>query len=140
MISISFLIACSIVFAGYKEDQASWLTNNSHEEGVQTTDSGLQYIVLKEGDGVHFPSASDKVKVHYEGTLIDGTEFDSSVKRGRPAEFRLNGVIKGWTEGVQLQSIGSKLRFYMLNCCPSTGTLTRKNCELELVRLKGFKG
>merc|ERR1711879_1115471 len=86
------------------------------KDGVVTTDSGLQYTVLTEGDGKNFPKATDKVKVHYQGTTTDGSEFDSSYKRNRPAEFPLNGVIKGWTEGVQLQSVGSKFRFFI----PST--------------------
>ena len=73
----------------------------------------MQYEVVQKGDGKTFPVAVDRVKVHYVGTLIDGAEFDSSVKRGQPAEFALNGVIKGWTEGLQLMSKGSKFRFYI---------------------------
>ncbi|MDQ6975286.1 MAG: FKBP-type peptidyl-prolyl cis-trans isomerase [Mariprofundaceae bacterium] len=79
-------------------------------DGVKTTDTGLMYEVLTEGTGAK-PSATDKVTVNYKGTLMDGTEFDSSYKRGQPATFPLNGVIKGWTEGVQLMSVGSKYKF-----------------------------
>lgn len=79
---------------------------------VKKTESGMLYEVLTEGKGAK-PAATDKVTVHYQGTLIDGTEFDSSVKRGQPATFPLNGVIKGWTEGVQLMSVGSKYKFVL---------------------------
>ena len=75
-----------------------------------TTESGLQYEVLEEGDGPR-PTATDQVRVHYHGTLIDGTVFDSSVDRGESITFRLDGVITGWTEGLQLMPVGSKYRF-----------------------------
>ena len=87
-----------------------FMKENASKEGVKTTPSGLQYKVLKEGEGKN-PKATDTVQVHYRGTLIDGTEFDSSHKRGEPAEFPLNGVIKGWTEGVQLMKEGAKYQF-----------------------------
>ncbi len=90
----------------------AFLAENKTKDGVVTTDSGLQYTVLHEGDGPK-PAASDKVKVHYRGTLLDGTEFDSSYKRGQPATFPLNGVIAGWTEGVQLMNVGSKHRLFV---------------------------
>jgi len=90
----------------------TFLAENAKKEGVVVTDSGLQYMVVKEGDGAK-PAATDKVKVHYRGTLIDGTEFDSSYKRGQPISFQLNGVIKGWTEGVQLMSVGSSYKFFI---------------------------
>jgi FKBP-type peptidyl-prolyl cis-trans isomerase FklB len=90
----------------------AFLEENKKKEGVKVTPSGLQYLVIKEGKGAK-PSATDKVKVHYEGTLIDGTIFDSSIKRGTPAEFPLNQVIAGWTEGLQLMSKGAKYRFFI---------------------------
>jgi len=89
-----------------------FLAENAKKSGVTTTASGLQYEVLKMGDGAK-PVASDKVKVNYEGKLLDGTVFDSSYKRGTPVTFPLNGVIKGWTEGVQLMPVGSKFKFYV---------------------------
>jgi len=93
-----------------KADGAAFLAENGKKAGVTTTKSGLQYEVLKQGDGAK-PKVTDTVTVNYRGTLIDGTEFDSSYKRGQPATFPLNGVIKGWTEGVQLMNVGSKFRF-----------------------------
>ncbi len=84
-----------------------YLQKNKGKEGIKVTKSGLQYKVLKEGAGI-IPKATDVVKVHYRGTLIDGTEFDSSYKRNQPAEFQLNQVIPGWTEGLQLMKVGSK--------------------------------
>ncbi len=93
-----------------KADGVKFLAENGKKKGVTTTKSGLQYEVVKQGDGAK-PKATDKVTVHYRGTLIDGTEFDSSYKRGQPVTFPLNGVIKGWTEGVQLMNVGSKFKF-----------------------------
>jgi FKBP-type peptidyl-prolyl cis-trans isomerase FklB len=84
-----------------------FMAENAKKEGVTTTESGLQYKVLKEGTGKS-PSATDRVTVNYRGTRIDGTEFDSSYKRGKPATFQLNRVIKGWTEGLQLMKEGGK--------------------------------
>ena len=89
-----------------------FLKANATKEGVVVLPSGLQYNVITEGKGAK-PKATDKVKCHYEGTLIDGTVFDSSYRRGEPATFPLNGVIAGWTEGVQLMAEGSKYRFYI---------------------------
>ncbi len=89
-----------------------FLEENGKKEGVVTTASGLQYKVLTEGTG-KTPKATDKVTVHYRGTLIDGTEFDSSYGRGEPTSFPLNRVISGWTEGLQLMNIGSKYEFYV---------------------------
>lgn len=88
----------------------AFLEANKAKDGVKVTESGLQYEVLHQGTGPK-PKATDQVTVHYVGTLIDGTEFDSSVARGQPASFALNQVIKGWTEGVQLMNQGSKFRF-----------------------------
>lgn len=90
----------------------SFLAENAEKEGVVVLPSGLQYQVLKEGNGKK-PSATDQVKCHYEGTLIDGTIFDSSYQRNEPATFGLNQVIAGWTEGVQLMSEGAKYRFFI---------------------------
>jgi len=92
---------------------ADFLSNNMTKEGVITTESGLQYQVLTAGTGDSHPTASDRVKVHYHGTLTDGTVFDSSVARGQPIEFGLNQVIKGWTEGLQLMVIGEKTRLFI---------------------------
>lgn len=89
-----------------------FLAENKNKEGVQTTATGLQYKVIKQGDGPR-PAATDKVTVHYTGTLIDGKKFDSSLDRGQPATFPLNGVIKGWTEGLQLMPQGSKYQFFV---------------------------
>lgn len=102
----------NIKYGTVKEDGEKFLAENALKEGVTTTESGLQYEVIKMGKGKK-PSATDKVKVHYHGTLIDGTVFDSSVERGEPITFGLNQVIKGWTEGVQLMPIGSKFKFYI---------------------------
>ena len=96
-----------------REKGAAFLADNSELEGVKTTDSGLQYLVLNEGSGNDHPEAKDRVKVHYHGTLIDGTVFDSSVVRGQPIDFGLNQVIKGWTEGLQLMVVGEKTRFFI---------------------------
>ena len=88
----------------------TYLAENGKKSGVHTTASGLQYEVLREGTGKS-PKATDKVQVHYKGTLLDGTEFDSSYKRNAPIDFPLNHVIAGWTEGVQLMNEGAKYRF-----------------------------
>ena len=98
--------------AAMKEEGEAFLKFNSEQEGVVTLPSGLQYKVLTEGTGKK-PSATDKVKCHYEGRLVNGSVFDSSYKRNEPAVFGLNQVIKGWTEGVQLMSEGSKYEFYI---------------------------
>lgn len=89
-----------------------FLEDNKSKAGVKVTESGLQYIVIKEGTGAK-PTAESKVKVHYHGTLIDGTVFDSSVDRGEPTEFGVNQVIPGWTEGLQLMTVGSKYKFFI---------------------------
>ncbi|MFL6515683.1 MAG: FKBP-type peptidyl-prolyl cis-trans isomerase [Chthoniobacterales bacterium] len=89
-----------------------FLDENKKKEGVKTTASGLQYKMIKDGNGPQ-PKATDTVTVDYRGTLIDGTEFDSSYKRGQPATFPLNGVIKGWTEGLQLMKTGAKYQFFI---------------------------
>lgn len=103
---------------GAKEGQLNleagnaFLEANKSKEGVKTTESGLQYEVLEEGDGPK-PDADDQVRVHYHGTTIDGTVFDSSVERGEPAVFGVGQVIPGWTEALQLMSVGSKWKIYV---------------------------
>ena len=90
----------------------AFLEENKKKEGVIALPSGLQYEILNEGDGA-IPKATDKVKCHYHGTLLDGTVFDSSVQRGQPAVFGVNQVIKGWVEALQLMSVGSKWRLFI---------------------------
>lgn len=99
-------------FAGAVKAGADFLAANGEREEVTVTDSGLQYEVINSGDGAT-PTAESTVRVHYHGTLIDGTVFDSSYDRGQPAEFPVNGVIKGWTEVLQLMSVGDKRRIYV---------------------------
>ena len=90
-----------------------FLAENAKRTEVKTTASGLQYEVISASDSTKKPTLSDKVNVHYHGTLIDGTVFDSSVERGEPISFPLNGVIQGWQEGLQLMTVGSKYRLYI---------------------------
>ena len=107
-------------FTKVQEEQASvsieagkkFLAENAKKEGVTTTESGLQYEIITEGKG-DLPKGTDSVKCHYHGTLIDGTVFDSSVNRGEPATFPVNGVIAGWVEALQLMPIGSKWKLYV---------------------------
>ncbi|MHA7110144.1 FKBP-type peptidyl-prolyl cis-trans isomerase [Sunxiuqinia elliptica] len=94
------------------EEGLKFLAENREKEGIIETASGLQYQVLEEGEGEK-PSPSDQVKCHYHGTLIDGTVFDSSVQRGEPATFPVNGVIQGWVEALQMMATGSKWRLYV---------------------------
>ena len=95
-----------------KKEGEEFLAANKEHDGVVTTASGLQYMVLEEGDGPQ-PAATDRVSVNYKGTLIDNSVFDSSYDRGEPATFGLNQVIPGWTEGLQLMKVGSKYRFFI---------------------------
>ncbi len=95
-----------------REEGEAFLSANKDKEGVVTTESGLQYRIIEEGSGEK-PTAEDTVRVHYRGTLIDGTEFDSSYARGEPAEFQVNRVIAGWTEALQLMSEGAKWELYI---------------------------
>src|SRR5260370_9348980 len=95
-----------------KTDGTKYLEENKKKPGVKTTASGLQYKVVKDGTGAQ-PKATDMVTVNYRGTLIDGTEFDSSYKRGQPPTFPVNGVIKGWTEALQLMKVGSKYQLFI---------------------------
>lgn len=99
-------------FEVYKTEGEQFLAENASKSGITTTASGLQYEVVEEGNGPK-PTANDTVKVHYHGTLIDGTVFDSSVSRGLPATFGVHQVIKGWTEALQLMPVGSKYRLYI---------------------------
>lgn len=99
-------------YKGAKSEGEKYLTKNAKKDGVITLPSGLQYQVLQEGNGKS-PKATDKVVCHYEGMLVDGTMFDSSIQRGEPATFPLNGVIAGWTEGLQLMKEGAKYRFFI---------------------------
>lgn len=95
-----------------QEAADKFLAENAKREGVKVTESGLQYEILKEGTGAK-PAADDTVSVHYHGTLLDGTVFDSSVERNQPAQFPVNGVIKGWTEALQLMPAGSKWKLFI---------------------------
>ena len=99
-------------FKEYIEQNEKFLTDNKNKAGVKTTASGLQYEVVKMGTGEK-PTSESMVQVHYTGTLIDGTEFDSSIKRNQPAEFPVSGVIAGWTEALQLMPEGSKFKLYI---------------------------
>ncbi len=94
------------------QDGLAFLEENKTKPGVLTTESGLQYLIIEEGTGVS-PLATDTVKVHYAGTLIDGTEFDSSIETGEPAKFAVDGVIPGWTEALQLMKEGSKWKLFI---------------------------
>ena len=95
-----------------KAEGEAFLAENAKKDGIEVTESGLQYNHETVGEG-ESPTAEDTVTVHYRGTLIDGTEFDSSYKRGEPISFPLNGVIPGWTEGLQLMKIGGKTKFFI---------------------------
>jgi len=119
-----------------------FLLENAQREGVQVTESGLQYEVISQGDGPR-PAATDTVTVHYRGTLLDGTEFDSSYSRNQEATFGLNQVIPGWTEGLQLMPVGSKYKFYIPsglaygpNGPPSIGPNATLVFEVELLGIQ----
>ncbi len=109
---VMFSIANATTPAENKAAGEKFLADNAKATGIKTTASGLQYLVLTEGNGAS-PKATDNVTVHYKGTTIDGKEFDSSYSRGAPATFPLNRVIAGWTEGVQLMKEGAKYRFFI---------------------------
>ncbi|MDW6005523.1 FKBP-type peptidyl-prolyl cis-trans isomerase [Vibrio mangrovi] len=117
-----FIIAGIFLYRNWKRSQSAsknvsagkaFLEQNAKEEGVITTESGLQYRVLQEGTGEQHPALSDKVKVHYHGTLLDGKVFDSSVNRNKPITFGVKQVIKGWQEGLQLMVVGQKVRLFV---------------------------
>jgi FKBP-type peptidyl-prolyl cis-trans isomerase FkpA/FKBP-type peptidyl-prolyl cis-trans isomerase FklB len=119
-----------------------FLLENARKDGVQVTDSGLQYQVITMGDGAK-PAATDQVTVHYRGTLLNGTEFDSSYSRNQPATFGLNQVIPGWTEGLQLMPVGSKFKFFIpsnlaygANGPPSIGPNATLVFEVELLGIE----
>jgi FKBP-type peptidyl-prolyl cis-trans isomerase FklB len=101
-----------VLYKDYMAQNEEFLAKNKTKAGVTVTPSGLQYEVIKMGTG-NKPTANNTVKVHYVGTLIDGTEFDSSIKRGEPAQFPVSGVITGWTEALQLMPVGSKFKLYV---------------------------
>ncbi len=124
--SLSLLISMALILglgltltvsAGTPEENKAagekFLAENGKKPNIKTTASGLEYEVLTEGKGTAHPSATDNVTVHYKGTLLDGSEFDSSYSRNEPATFPLNAVIPGWTEGVQLMTEGAKYKFYI---------------------------
>lgn len=117
------LTPISLMAQSALEKGQQFLAENAKKEGVKTTSSGLQYEVIKEGAGKS-PKATDTVLVHYKGTLLDGTEFDSSYSRNEPISFPLNRVIPGWTEGVQLMKEGAKYKFFIPSnlAYGSTGT------------------
>lgn len=100
------------LYKEHMEQNENFLAENKNKPGVITTESGLQYEVIKMGNGPK-PEIENTVRVHYAGTLIDGTEFDSSITRGQPAEFPIQGVISGWTEALQLMPVGSKFKLYI---------------------------
>ncbi|GHF89578.1 FKBP-type peptidyl-prolyl cis-trans isomerase [Thalassotalea marina] len=119
-----------------------FLAENKLKDGVVETESGLQYQVLRRGEGTEHPSATSKVTVHYHGTLIDGTVFDSSLVRKQSISFGLNQVIKGWTEGVQLMRVGDKFKFFIPSNLAygnnSTGKITAGSLlifEVELLAI-----
>jgi FKBP-type peptidyl-prolyl cis-trans isomerase FklB len=101
-----------LLYKDYIAENEAFLAKNKDKAGITVTPSGLQYEVIKMGTGSK-PTANSTVRVHYVGTLIDGTEFDSSVKRGEPAQFPVSGVIAGWTEALQLMPVGSKFKLYL---------------------------
>lgn len=126
-----------------KKEGEAFLAENKKKEGVKTTASGLQYKVIKDGSGKK-PKATDTVTVHYKGTLIDGTEFDSSYKRGEPTSFPVNQVIAGWTEALQLMNVGSKWQLFIpanlgygdRGAGPQIGPNAALIFEVELISLK----
>ena len=124
-----------------KKKGTEYLAKNKKKKGVKVTDSGLQYRVINKGDGKK-PTATDTVKVHYKGTLIDGTVFDSSYKREKPSTFNASRVIKGWTEGLQLMKVGAKYEFFIPsemaygnNAPPTIGPAQALIFEVELLEI-----
>jgi len=130
-----------------KKEEETFFAENKKKEGVKTTESGLQYIVVKEGDGAK-PKETDTVKVNYKGTLLDGTEFDSSYKRGEPAIFPVKGVIPGWTEALQLMKVGGKYKLFIPSklaygergAGPTIGPNSTLTFEVELLSIEKQTG
>ena len=124
------------------EEGKKFLTENSKKDGVITLESGLQYEIIKSGEGAK-PTINDQVTTHYHGTLLDGTVFDSSVERGQPATFPVSGVIKGWTEALQLMTVGSKWKLFVpydlaygeRGAGPKIGPYTTLIFEVELLSI-----
>lgn len=124
------------------EEGRKFLAENGEKENIITLESGLQYEVIKSGDGTK-PTLNDQVTTHYHGTLLDGTVFDSSVERGQPASFPVSGVIKGWTEALQLMNVGSKWRLFVpydlaygeKGAGPQIGPFTTLIFEVELISI-----
>ena len=124
------------------EEGKKFLTENSKKDGVITLESGLQYEIIKSGEGAK-PTINDQVTTHYHGTLLDGTVFDSSVERGQPATFPVSGVIKGWTEALQLMTVGSKWKLFIpyelaygeRGAGPKIGPYTTLIFEVELISI-----
>ncbi|MAW83275.1 MAG: peptidylprolyl isomerase [Crocinitomicaceae bacterium] len=124
------------------EEGKKFLTENSKKDGIITLESGLQYEIIKSGEGAK-PTINDQVTTHYHGTLLDGTVFDSSVERGQPATFPVSGVIKGWTEALQLMTVGSKWKLFVpydlaygeRGAGPKIGPYTTLIFEVELISI-----
>ena len=135
--------AIKVQFAENKAAGEKFLAENAKKEGVKTTESGLQYKVIKEGKG-EIPTKTSTVKVHYKGTLVDGTEFDSSIKRGEPTSFRADQVIKGWTEALTMMPVGSKWELYIpqelgygsRNSIPTIKPFSTLIFEVELLEIE----
>ena len=143
---VRWSVLAAILFVSCGEDQMSpesFLAENGKREDVTTTESGLQYEVLEEGDGPQ-PTRQDQVTVHYKGELLDGTVFDSSYDRGQPATFPLNRVIPGWTEGLQLMRVGAKYKFYIPSelgyGARDMGTIPPNSALIFQVELLGIGG
>lgn len=123
ILALIIVIFCVLIFKNSKkakqqaianaQKEGDFLISNAKEEGVKATASGLQYKVIHKGESENTPNPTSMVKVHYHGTLLDGTVFDSSVERKTPISFGLHQVIKGWTEGLQLMNPGDKFQFYI---------------------------
>ena len=124
------------------EEGKKFLTENAKKDGIITLESGLQYEIIKSGEGAK-PTINDQVTTHYHGTLLDGTVFDSSVERGQPATFPVSGVIKGWTEALQLMTVGSKWKLFVpydlaygeRGAGPKIGPYTTLIFEVELISI-----